>query len=126
VLDHGDTLFLFTDGIEEAKRNFRDSSFKQIVCDEPGIRRTVYMETIRREPETRRWEWTGFTESWRLSLKRVASSCRQYHNPVPGEILSFDFSSCAGTAKDAVLALIAVEKVFRIYRGPEGEQPGQG
>ena len=32
------------------------------------------------------------------------------------EQMDFDFSSCDGTIEDAVLALISVEKVFRMYK----------
>ena len=32
------------------------------------------------------------------------------------EQMDFDFSSCNGTIEDAVLALISVEKVFRMYK----------
>jgi serine phosphatase RsbU (regulator of sigma subunit) len=37
-LKKGDTLFLFTDGLHEAKRLFRDSNFKPIKCQEPDLK----------------------------------------------------------------------------------------
>jgi hypothetical protein len=40
------------------------------------------------------------------------------HAPTENEDLDFDFSECAGTAKDAVLALVAVEKVYRMIPDP--------
>jgi hypothetical protein len=38
------------------------------------------------------------------------------HHTVSHEDFVFDFSGCSGTVKEAVLALVCVEKVFRIYR----------
>jgi hypothetical protein len=40
------------------------------------------------------------------------------HNAIANEELTFDFSSCTGTAREAVLALIAVEKVYRLIPDP--------
>jgi len=40
------------------------------------------------------------------------------HSPDPNEVLTFDFSSCEPTASNATLALMAIEKVFRLYRDP--------
>ena len=37
-LKKGDTIFLYTDGIEEAQRTFRDSSFSKTACSEPGLK----------------------------------------------------------------------------------------
>ncbi|MDR2700966.1 MAG: SpoIIE family protein phosphatase, partial [Spirochaetaceae bacterium] len=34
TLDRGDILLLYTDGIEEAKRKFRDADFREIICVE--------------------------------------------------------------------------------------------
>jgi hypothetical protein len=33
-------------------------------------------------------------------------------------VLSFDFSTCGDSLEDKILALIAIEKVFRLYRDP--------
>jgi hypothetical protein len=43
---------------------------------------------------------------------------QKYHNPLPGEELTFDFTSCEGRVEEAVLAMVSVEKVFRIYPDP--------
>ncbi len=45
------------------------------------------------------------------------------HNPTPNEELVFDFSSCQGTVREAVLALVSVEKVYRMIPDPSrGEE----
>jgi hypothetical protein len=38
------------------------------------------------------------------------------HDPLPPGSLSFDFSKCEGSLEEKVMALIAVEKVFRIWK----------
>jgi HAMP domain-containing protein len=42
----------------------------------------------------------------------------KYHDPVKDDMLTFDFSSCTGSLEEKVMALIAVEKVFRMYPDP--------
>src|SRR6056297_500732 len=37
MLKTGDMLLLFTDGLEEAQRKFRDENFEPIECREPGL-----------------------------------------------------------------------------------------
>ena len=43
---------------------------------------------------------------------------QKWHNPAEDEIFEFDFSMCEGTIEEAVLALVSVEKIFRMYRDP--------
>jgi hypothetical protein len=115
-LEKGDTLFLFTDGLEEAKRLFRDGEFAPVVCTEPGLK----------DGESHGGTHTRGKESEELGMKRIEAIIEavfargsyrlvKYHNPLADEDLVFDFSSCQGTSEEAVLALAAVEKVFRIY-----------
>ena len=42
----------------------------------------------------------------------------KYHNPIKDEELVFDFSKCEGTIEESILALVSVEKIFRIYKTP--------
>ncbi len=42
----------------------------------------------------------------------------KYHNPVPDEELLFDFSSCEGSVREAVLAMTAMDKIFRLIPDP--------
>ncbi|HOV63155.1 MAG TPA: SpoIIE family protein phosphatase, partial [Spirochaetia bacterium] len=117
-LKRGDTLFLYTDGIEEAQRSFRDSSFRKITCNEPGLKAGDLHDT---HPFGNETEELG-TERIHAIIEAVLSKSTyrlfKYHNPIPNEELTFDFSSCEGTAGDAVIALAAVEKVFRMNPDP--------
>jgi hypothetical protein len=42
----------------------------------------------------------------------------KFHNPVPDEELNFDFSGCNRSVKEAVLAMAALDKVFRLNPDP--------
>jgi len=96
----GDVLFLHTDGFDESKRPLRGPDFQVSEGDEDfgQARIDAVINAV-------------FTKG-RYVLMRTA-------NPVPNEQMVFDFSSCAGTAREAVLALVAVEKVYRMSPNPQ-------
>ena len=117
-LDVGDTLLLYTDGIEEAKRRFRDANYKEIECTEGGAAK-----------DTPHGNHSVGQADEELGYERVEAileavmhggrfSLAKYHDPNPEEKLDFDFSGCAGSVEDMIMALVAVEKVFRMYRDP--------
>jgi len=118
-LASGDTLFLYTDGIEEAKRHFRDAKFQVTTCAEPGL------EAGQSHAGTHA-QGTDNEEMGNERIREIISSVYnrriyrlvKHHNPVAGEELEFDFSRCRGTVEEAVLAMVAVEKVFRVYSDP--------
>ena len=51
-------------------------------------------------------------------MERKSYRLSKYHNPIENEELVFDFSSCEGTIEEVVIAMVAVEKVFRMYPDP--------
>ena len=121
VLKKGDILFLFTDGIEEAQRRFRDRNFKLTPCDD-----TCYPPGT---PENERNHVSG-TDFEEFGISRIQAVIEavmsrgryeliKYHNPQPDRKLTFDFSNCEGTEQEAVLALVAAEKIFRLIPDPE-------
>jgi serine phosphatase RsbU (regulator of sigma subunit) len=95
----GDVLFLHTDGFEESKRRLRGPDFQYMPGEE------------------------DFSEARIDAVIASVFNRRTYilsrsQNPLPGEELVFDFSSCEGTVREAVLALVAVEKVYRMVPDP--------
>ncbi len=119
-LNSGDILILFTDGLEEAKRHFRDSAYSVIKCEEEGLK----------EGELHGGTHTPGSDGEELGIARIHEIVNavmnrgeyrlvKYHNPIPDEELVFDFSTCEGTVDEAVMALVAVERVFRLYPDPE-------
>jgi serine phosphatase RsbU (regulator of sigma subunit) len=120
-LKQGDTLFLFTDGLEEAMRYLRNSSFQVIKCDEPdlgdgeahGRYRSHKKGEEREEFTTMRIE-----EIVNAVFRQESFVLEKYHNPVQNESLNFDFTDCSNSVEEAVLAVISVEKVFRLVPDP--------
>lgn len=113
-LNCGDILFLYTDGIEESKRKLRlpvakpkeaadsvqtvgtDNHLTSDGCETLGNDRVeAIIEAV-------------FAQK-KFTLKKRQSDLIY-------EQMDFDFSSCNGTIEEAVMALISVEKVFRMYK----------
>lgn len=115
LLKKGDVLFLYTDGIEESTRKFRDEEFHVKKCDysdnldENHENHKVGSESEQMEPERVK----NIIEA--VFAKKVYV-LEKYHNPIPNERLEFDFTNCEGSIDEAVIALAAVEKVFRMYK----------
>jgi len=106
TLDSGDILLMFTDGLEESKRTLRDESFRATVVGEGD-------EAVDNE------EFTNDRIHDIVRCVQAGSVYRleRYSNPVPEELV-FDFRGLEPTAENAVLALVAVEKIFRLVPDP--------
>jgi hypothetical protein len=128
TLDHGDILFLYTDGIEEAKRKFRDSSFNEIICNEIACNGIVRSEddVPANTPHGNHLTGQGNEELGKDRVEAIINavmnqrtySLYKYHNAEGEQTLRFDFTACEGTVEEAVTALVSVEKIFRIYKDP--------
>ena len=92
----GDVLFLNTDGFEESKRPLRGPDLRVLENREEDFTPDRIDAII-----------NAVFNRGRYVLERK-------ENPIPGEELVFDFSSCKGTVREAVLALVSVEKVYRL------------
>ncbi|MFO7849721.1 MAG: SpoIIE family protein phosphatase, partial [Spirochaetia bacterium] len=120
MLKRGDAILFYTDGIEEGKRHFRDKNFKPMVCQEPGLEQNEEhggTHLVGADNEE-------FTNERIYDIAEAVFSggsykLYKYHNPLGDEELEFDFSECEGTIEEAVIALISVEKIFRIYPHPD-------
>ncbi len=120
-LKKSDILFLYTDGIEESTRYFRDSSCNITECREPGLKTGEIHATHKAGERSEQLEAKRVQDVIEAVLNRKKYVLKKYHSPAPGERLEFDFEKCDGTIKDAITALAAVEKIFRIYKKPESE-----
>jgi serine phosphatase RsbU (regulator of sigma subunit) len=87
-LDHGDILFLYTDGIQESMRHHPDGSIEMF-----GATR---IEAV---------------------LNAVMNKTR-YLLQTQSDTTLFDFTHSMGTLEEAVMALVSAEKVFRLIRRP--------
>ncbi|MBQ0039869.1 MAG: SpoIIE family protein phosphatase [Treponema sp.] len=116
TLKKDDVLFLFTDGIEEAKRIFRDENFTPTVCAEPGLEKDQEHENHKCGEDNEEMSPERVTEIIESVYARRKFRLHKFHAPENQSDFDFDFSTCDGTADDAVLALVSVEKVFRLYK----------
>ena len=116
TLKKGDVLFLYTDGIEEATRKFRDASFAVVKCMQYGMQEGAAHGNHKVGEESEQLESARVAAIIESVFSRKKYVLEKYHNPVPAEVLEFDFSQCNGTIEDAILALVSIEKVFRMYK----------
>ena len=118
-LKKDDVLFLYTDGIEESTRFFRNAEYDVIACDEPGIKDGDVHETHKKGEQSEQMEPKRVQDIIEAVLNKKKYVLKRYHTPLADERLEFDFSKCEGTIEEAIIALTAVEKVFRMYRKPD-------
>ena len=118
-LQKGDVLFLYTDGIEEATRKFRSPSFDVMQCAEKGLRPGAVHGNHKVGEDSEQLESRRVGEIIEAVFSRSVYTLKKFHNPIPDEELVFDFSTCDGTIEEAVIALVSVEKVFRMYKSPD-------
>ncbi len=117
-LEKNDALLLFTDGVEEAKRKFRNSNFELINCAEPGMKDGDLHGNHYVSAGDEEFGLPRIYDLLNALYSRSIYTLEKYHNPVSDEVQSFDFSSCTGTIEEAVLALVSVERIFRLYTDP--------
>ncbi|MDR2747443.1 MAG: SpoIIE family protein phosphatase [Treponema sp.] len=116
-LDHGDILFLYTDGIEEAKRRFRDPEFREIACAHGPAGSPHENHLCGQEDEEL---GAGRVEEIiNAVMNREVYTLHKWHNPEGNTDLSFDFTTCQGQVEEAIMALVSVEKIFRCYKNPK-------
>jgi serine phosphatase RsbU (regulator of sigma subunit) len=116
-LNHGDILLLYTDGIEDSKRKFRDSECNEIACNQ-GTAGTPHGNHLAGE----RTEVFGSKRVYQIVnavMNRGSYRLYKWHNPEDEQYMDFDFSACDGGVDKLILALIAVEKMFRCYHEKE-------
>ena len=118
-LKKNDILFLYTDGIEESTRFFRDSSCNIVECRQPGLKTGEIHATHKAGERSEQMEAKRVQKVIEAVLNKKKYVLKKYHSPNPDENLEFDFGKCGGTIKDAITALAAVEKIFRIYKKSE-------
>ena len=126
-LDKGDILLLYTDGIEEAKRLFRDRNFKEISCAAWPADTENYAVNILHEnhfcgqaDEEMGAERVGAIIN--AVMSRGIYTLRKHHNPEGGAEMQFDFSACEGHVEEVIMALASAEKMFRCYKPPNAKE----
>ncbi len=118
TLKKGDILLMFTDGLEEATRVVRRPTFEPFYVRQEEIDDGTYTQ-----------DRLGDTVKEELGMERIYQivdsvqhggvyELTRERNSIPDEELTFDFTTCEATTENTVLALVSVEKLFRVYLDP--------
>ena len=116
TLKKNDILFLYTDGIEESTRFFRNKDYQVVPCQYNGLKSGEVHENHKTGQESEQLESDRVIQIIEAALNKKQFVLKKHHNPEENENLTFDFSKLEGTVQDAVLSLAGVEKVFRLYK----------
>lgn len=122
-LNHGDILFLYTDGIEESTRRIRelDYSVRQNEVEVKKMNPKTHEEESEFKMEDAKEEFGP--ERIKQAIEAVYNKRKfiltKEDNPAVGESLEFDFTKCEGSVQESILALASLEKVFRLYKSPQ-------
>ena len=121
TLDRGDMLLLYTDGIEEAKRKFRNPAFAEIICEEGEVDTPHATHTVGQADEEMGPD--RVEDIINAVMNRQVYTLQKWHNPEGEEAeLKFDFNSAKGSVQDVIMAMVSVEKIFRCYRNPKATE----
>lgn len=120
VLNKGDVLFLYTDGIEESTRRIRNQKYEVIQqnVEVKKMNPKTHEEEVEYKTEDSKEEFgterieqiiEGVFNRKKFILKKEA-------NPNTTESLEFDFTKGEGSLSEAIFALASIEKVYRMYK----------
>ena len=126
VLNHGDILFLYTDGIEESTRRIRemDYSVRQNEVEVKKMNPKTHEEEVEIKLEDAKEEFgpERIKEIIEAVYNKKKFVLTKLDNPAAGELLEFDFTKCEGSVSESILALASLEKTFRLYKSPQVQQ----
>ncbi len=108
-LKEGDTVFFYTDGVEEAKRLYRNADFQPISIPAPQGEGEIADEELGPERLHAIIEAVFNQGVFILDIP---------HSFWQGRLLEFNFSNCVPNARNAVLAIVSVEKIWRLIVNP--------
>jgi serine phosphatase RsbU (regulator of sigma subunit) len=116
-MDPGDIIYLFTDGIEEAQRHFRTEDLKILECADED-HESVENSTHKAGQDFEEFGVSRMHDIIQAVLNKDKYELYKFHNEYTDEVYNFDFSSCEGTFSETVIALLAIERVYRLYHDP--------
>ncbi|MDR1231354.1 MAG: SpoIIE family protein phosphatase [Spirochaetaceae bacterium] len=122
TFNKGDILLLYTDGVEEARRQFRNDDFEVIECREGGAPLGTPHDTHVVGQNGEEIGAARQNDIINAAMNRSSYRLYKHHNPEGEETLDFDYTSCAGTTEDLIMAMVSAEKVFRMYKNPRADQ----
>jgi serine phosphatase RsbU (regulator of sigma subunit) len=127
----GDVLLLYTDGIDEARRYWRNEKYEKIHREhkEEEAQGPANRFKENKGSEEKDYEFEDFGNERAAAIFEAVMARKTFvltkeHDP-SGDTLEFDFRDCGGKLEEVILALVSVEKVFRMYRAPNADADDQ-
>lgn len=117
-LQPGDVLFMYTDGIEEAKRMFRNKKYENILCSVEGLKEGDEHETHTVGQESEEMTPERVNAIIEAVFHQQVYTLKKYHSPEDIDEFQFDFTNLDPSAESVIMALVSVEKIFRMYSKP--------
>ncbi|MDR0495698.1 MAG: SpoIIE family protein phosphatase [Treponema sp.] len=120
ALKHGDILLLYTDGIEESKRQSSGSGFNEMAASGG----TPQDSRAAGQP----YEEMGSTRIFDIAnavMNRRSYELRAGRSTEGDQALTFDFSGSEGGVEELVMALVAAENMFRCHYNPGAAEGGR-
>jgi len=117
-LETGDILLLYTDGIEEGQHRFLNSEWRHESVTQEDIDTGIVPPDTKINIEFEEMGSERIHDIIHAVRNREVYRLMKYKYPRSRDELLFDFTKAQDTAEDTVMALIAVEKVFRLVPNP--------
>ena len=119
MVERGDMLLLFTDGLEEAKRLLRGSDWQTFTVTQEMIDAGTVDERVSPDEDGEEFSIERIHEI--VSAVQTGGRYRldKLMDPETDAELVFDYQSCRNLARDTVLAVVAAERIFRLVPDPE-------
>ena len=123
-LQHGDTVLFYTDGIEESRHILRDGDnnvqeyqhfSEKLRAEDEDIFVQAGFKSIKPVEKFEEFEPKRITDVLEAAVHRDTYILERRVDTVIQEPLEFDFSSFSGSVEDMVIAMLSVEKVFRLF-----------
>ncbi len=118
-LNKGDILFLLTDGIEEAKRLYKDE-YGNNIRYRPDSEEIVTDEEDKNAEDGEEMSPERVTDIIEAIMQQKTYTLYKKKSPVTEDKtpFTFNFNNCEPTPENVVMGLVSVEKVFRMYKTP--------
>ena len=118
TLHSNDYIVLFTDGLEQSRRVLRDSALKPRVLSDQELTllNQQWHGAVKKESEE--FGFHRISAITQAVIQRNTYKLEKVLNPVAHPALDFDFRTLTPNALNVALALMSVEKIFRLIALP--------
>lgn len=118
MIANGDMLLLFTDGLEEAKRLLRGRDWQTFVVTQEMIDNGTVDESLAPDEDGEEFSIQRIHDIVAAVQAGGTYRLEKLMDPEPDADLVFDYSGSENTARDAALAVVAAERIFRLVPDP--------